>query len=445
MRVGVARWSQAHVRRLYWRAGFGATTHEAAHWARQGKHATLRHLLDTGGRARLVGKPPRVKGQPLDPENEWGHAALWWLDRMVRSSQPLEEKLTLFWHDHFATGGEDEPLMLAQNRVLRAHALGSFPQLLAGVTRGTAMQLFLSLADSDKTSPNENFARELMELFTLGGGYSEHDVREAARALTGFVSHWPDSGLPSVTYDPKRHDRGVKTIFGHRGHFDWRDVLRLCVAHPRHPPFLVDKLWAFFVNRPLDRTTRRSLVRAYTGSGHRVEPVVARILAHPALYRSLGEPDMVKSPVVYVAGALRMTGDHVRRDDWAWLLSSMGQMPFDPPSVAGWDWGEAWLSSNSVKIRHAAVNYLSDRGRLHVPDGGTPTKLSSKQAVARAWTATGRPWLSPATKAAAHRLAHHMLTGTDKGHGWMDLQQRADQTQRVLRQLFIAGPDGQVH
>ncbi len=154
---------------------------------------------------------------------------------------------------------------------------------------------------------------------------------------------------------------------------------------------------------------------------------------------------MVKSPVVYVAGALRMTGDHVRRDDWAWLLSSMGQLPFDPPSVAGWDWGEAWLSSNSVKIRHAAVNYLSDRGRLHVADGATPTKLSSKQAVARAWNATGRPWLSPATKGAAHRLAHHMLTGTDKAHGWMNLQQRADQTQRVLRQLFIAGPDGQVH
>ena len=115
----------------------------------------------------MVGPAPRANGKPLDPVNEWGHDMLWWLDKMVRSQRPLQEKLTLFWHDHFATRDQDAPLMLAQNRKLRQHALGTFPELLRTVTTDPAMQSFLSLVDSDKREPNENYARELMELFTL--------------------------------------------------------------------------------------------------------------------------------------------------------------------------------------------------------------------------------------------------------------------------------------
>jgi uncharacterized protein (DUF1800 family) len=177
-------WTEAHVRRLFWRAGFGATPLQASHWAAAGQAATLRWLL-SGGSDRLVGAEPRVDGKPLDPLNTWSHDALWWLDRMVRSQRPLVEKLTLFWHDHFATSDQDTLLMLAQNRLLRVHSRGSFRTLLGKVARDPAMQLFLSLTDNDKDAPNENFARELMELFTLGSGYTETDIREAARALTG--------------------------------------------------------------------------------------------------------------------------------------------------------------------------------------------------------------------------------------------------------------------
>jgi uncharacterized protein DUF1800 len=141
-------WTEAHVRRLFWRAGFGATPKEASRWAKTGKAATLRWLLD-GGSSKLVGPPPRVEGRGLDPVNEWGHDYLWWLDRMIRSQRPLDEKLTLFWHDHFATADQDTPLMLRQNRALRGRALGAFPKLLEAVTTDPAMLLFLSLADSD--------------------------------------------------------------------------------------------------------------------------------------------------------------------------------------------------------------------------------------------------------------------------------------------------------
>src|SRR3954454_6305781 len=196
-------WTEAHVRRVMWRAGFGARPDEIAKWTQAGKDATLRWLLNGGVGPELVGPAPRTQDGPLDPVNEWGHDGLWWLDRMVRSQRPLVEKMTLFWHDHFATRDQDQPLMLAQNRVLRSHALGSFRGLLGAVTTDPAMQSFLSLADSDRAHPNENFARELLELFTLGAdnGYSERDVREAARSLTGFRVHW-DQGRPfRVSFD----------------------------------------------------------------------------------------------------------------------------------------------------------------------------------------------------------------------------------------------------
>src|SRR4051812_19143615 len=170
-----ADWTEAHVRRLFWRAGFGARADEATRWAAAGKAATLSHVLNGGGTS-LSGPAPHTQDGKLDPVNEWGHDVLWWLDRMVRSNHPLQEKMTLFWHDHFSTRDQETPLMLAQNRMIRKNALGNFHKLLTGVTTDEAMGLWLSLLDSNKWAPNENYARELMELFTLGKGYTERDI-----------------------------------------------------------------------------------------------------------------------------------------------------------------------------------------------------------------------------------------------------------------------------
>jgi len=436
-------WSETHVRRLFWRAGFGATPTEAARWAQAGQDATIKHLLN-GPRAMNGPAPMR-----LDPLNEWSHRTLWWLDRMVRTQRPLEEKLTLFWHDHFATAGQDTPLMLAQNKMLRARALGSFRKLLGGVMRDPAMQLFLSLADSTKDAPNENFARELMELFTLGGGYTERDIREAARALTGFDSDWGKSGLQRIRFDPKQHDAGVKRIFGKRGRFGPDAVLDLVVAHPRHATFLTRKLWDFFVTEAPDRATQRALVRTYKQSGHRIAPVVERILRHPALYADLDAPAMVKCPLVYVAGTLRTAGAGVTVDDHAWLLELMGQMPFDPPSVAGWDWGPAWLTSQTL---HAGVRWANamvswtDQPPLEVPDGAGDPTLTPEQQVERALDGLGRPWISDATRRVLTDLAARYFADLVKP--WQQgkpKQERADMLQRALRHLLISGPDAHLH
>jgi uncharacterized protein (DUF1800 family) len=435
-------WTEAHVRRLFWRAGFGATPEEATRYAQAGMDATLRFVLRGDGGPELEGPAPTADGQPLDPVNEWGHDMLWWLDRMVRSRRPLVEKMTLFWHDHFATSDQDTPLMLAQNRTLRKHALGNFRTLLKAITRDPAMQLFLSLAGSTKWAPNENYAREVMELFALGSGYTERDIREAARALTGFEARWEDGNLRGIRYRRDWHDTGRKRIFGKRGNFDWRDVCDLVCNHKRHAPFLVEKLWKFFVTEPLDSTTRKSLVKTYTRAKLRIEPVVGAILAHPALYARLDRPDMVKSPIVFLAGTLRAVGGGVQRDSWTWISEGMGQRLFRPPSVAGWDWGPAWLSTNTMKSRFQAITYLmTDDGPLEVPDKKFAVGLPVADAIAEARAATGHPWTSPETDAALERLATTMVAGLKT---W-ERQHRADARQRALRHLLLSGPDAHLH
>jgi Protein of unknown function (DUF1800) len=435
-------WSEAHVRRLFWRAGFGATPAEAARWASAGQDATIHYLL--AGPKGLDGSAPLIDGKPLDPLNVWSHRALWWLDRMVRTRRPLEEKLTLFWHDHFATADQDTPLALAQNRMLRAHALGPFRKLLGGVTHDPAMQLFLSLADSTRWAPNENYARELMELFTLGGGYTERDIREAARALTGFRTKWGRSGLQRIWFDPAAHDGGVKRIFGHRGRFGAEDVLDLVVHHPRHAPFLTRKLWDFFIAEPPDAATARALARTYKHSKGRISAVVERILRHPALYARLDAPDMVKCPLVYVAGTLRLARIGVTIDDYAWLLDNMGQLPFDPPSVAGWDWGAAWLTSQSAKAGVSFANALlswNDHPPLEVPKGSGDVTLPPDAQLDRALDALGRPWISDATRRVLLDLAASFLSNLKS---W-ERQDRADMVQRALRNLILSGPDAHLH
>src|SRR4051812_27583894 len=352
-----------------WRAGVGATAHEARTWAHRGRAATLRWLLSpTGRKAPLL---PGPRPMALDPVNEYGHDVLWWLDRMVRTTRPLEEKMVLLWHDHFATRDVDTPLMLRQNALFRRRALGSFPALLSDVMQDPAMGSFLNLIGSYKDEPNENFARELMELFTLGegNGYTETDVREAARALTGIVKDKEIGGvLMSTRFEPENHDTGSKTIFGHRGHWGPHDVLRLCVGHHAHPEFLVRKLWSFYVDEPLPRSTRLRLQRVYVASRRHVKPVVAEILDHPLLYADLHQPTLVKAPAVAIAGMLRATRIGVKSDEWVWVMASMGQRLFAPPSVAGWDWGPAWMSSNGMRMRFTMANVALSQPQLKVED-----------------------------------------------------------------------------
>jgi uncharacterized protein (DUF1800 family) len=217
-----------------------------------------------------------------------------------------------------------------QNELFRANALGSFDTLVKGVTTDPAMLLWLSGNQNTKGRPNENYARELMELFTLGadrGAYTEADVREQARALTG----WRGSARQGFSYDPRRHDAGAKTVFGKTGAYDWQAACDLCLAHPLHPTFFVTRLWSYFVPTPPSATTVQGLAHAY--EGRKIRPVVEAILKHPDFHRG---PRMVKPAVVYNAGLLRTINRFVDTTRWWQLDQSAGMRLFYPPDVAGW-------------------------------------------------------------------------------------------------------------
>ena len=186
-------------------------------------------------------------------------------------------------------------------------------------------------------------------------------------------------------------------------------------------------------------------MRIYRTKKFAVKPVVAEILKHPALYANLDRPDMVKSPLVFLAGTLRTIGAGVERSSWTWLLDGMGQMPFRPPSVAGWDWGPAWLSTNTMKNRFTAVTYLfNDGGPLAVADGSVPVDLSPEDAVTRAWKAVGEPWVSDATRAALVQMASVAFSDI-RPNQTSRRQQRADMRERALRHLLLSGPDAHLH
>jgi uncharacterized protein (DUF1800 family) len=360
---------------------------------------------------------------------------------MVRSDRQLVERMTLVWHDWFATSDDgvgSQRLMLRQNKLLRGHALGSFAELLAGVTRDPAMLVWLSGIDNRRDAPNENYGREMMELFTLGAGrgYTEHDVREQARALTGFRVDWDDGvGLHNFRFDRKYHDGGVKRILGHRGRFDWRDSCHLCVRHPKHPSFLVSKLWSYFVPAPPGRHTRQALERLYVHGGYRVRPVVEAILRHPDLYRG---PRMVKPPVVYAAGMLRALGRGVDTDAWTWIGHLMGQQLFRPPNVSGWD-DARWLDSARWRARWIAA---ATAVRKHQIDGDADydERESAHEAVRKAIAFWGGPALSGTTRARLVAFAERCEGGIDER--WKRKSYRVLR-QNALRVLVATSPDMQ--
>jgi len=431
------RFGKPQAERLLWRAGFGPRPGEAEKLAKLGLEGAV-HKLTNPGRERLRGpKPHDDNGHPLAPFDAYGHDQLWWLDRMVRTSRPLAERMTLIWHDWFATSGDtsNARLMIRQNNLFRRHGLGSFSTLLTEVTRDPAMLLWLSGTDNSKDSPNENYGRELMELFTLGAGrgYSEQDVREQARALTGWRNDWDDNlGPVHFRYDRRRHDGGSKRIFGKRGHFDWKDSCHLCVHHRLHASFFVPKLWSYFIPTPPPRGTQRALQRLYVAHGHQVKPVVAAILKHPALYTG---PRMVKSPAVYTAGLLRALRRGIDTEAWTWLMQLAGQSLFYPPNVAGWD-DTRWLDTATFWARWEIASHAIRKRALDADKAKLPA--DSVKLTQRAEHFLGNPTVTGHTHAELKRFVKLALSDADDH--WKKRSYPA-LIENALRQLLASSPD----
>ena len=281
--------------------------------------------------------------------------ALWWANRMVTTPRPLEEKMTLFWHGHFATSEgkvRDYRLMLAQNRMLRRLATGNFRDLLLGIMRDPAMLVYLDNGQNVKDHPNENFGRELLELFTMGvGNYTERDIREASRAFTGWTND-----VTSFRFDSTLHDDGPKEFLGRQGRFGGEQLIDIILDQPATAEFIASKIYRFFVREDISMPMRKALGELLAESGYEIRPLLKTIFRSRDFYSSLSVGTQIKGPVQLVVSTYRKLG--VRRSptvpDFNQLTGRLGQSLLYPPNVAGWEGGRTWITPAS----------LLDRGNL---------------------------------------------------------------------------------
>ena len=347
-------WDLAKVGHLYRRAGFGATFAELQQGLADGPDKTIDRVLHGGPADPDFDETSEFMASERSmPAGTAGtQLAAWWLYRILRNPHPLREKLALFWHDHFATSltkVQNARYMLGQYRLIYRHALGDFRELLAEMSTDPAMMVWLDTVRSKKGKPNENYARELMELFSLGiGNYTEDDIREAARAFTGLSIR---DG--HAHFDPRQHDDTVKTVLGQKGQWKAEDIVRICLSRDASPRFVVAKLYRFLVSEaepPADEILE-PLAESYRESGFDTGKLVETILRSNWFFSPAAYRQRVKGPVEFAVGIVRGLEGNVGPLPLADALASLGQVLFAPPSVKGWDGGPTWLNAQTLLFR----------------------------------------------------------------------------------------------
>jgi uncharacterized protein (DUF1800 family) len=319
----------------------------------------------------------------------------WWLNRMLATPAPLQEKMTLFLHGHFATAANTKGIygldIIAQNELFRSYALGNWRALTHYVARDRAMLKWLDNARSVKAHPNENFARELMELFTLGiGNYTEQDVRESARAFTGFTFA---RRTGQFYFNAAQHDDDPKTFLGHTGNLNGDDVIDIIFAQPAAANWFATKLLAFFVYSDPEPELVEAVAELIRKNDFNMLPVMSTLLRSRVFYSDRSYRALVKSPVEFVVGTYQLFGVTQVTPEVIGDLNRMGQVPFHPPSVKGWDGGAQWLNTQTILARENFVSSLM----------AAPAMMQSKS-----WLTDSLP--GSATEA-AHRLSATILQG----------------------------------
>jgi uncharacterized protein (DUF1800 family) len=409
------------VAHLYRRAGFGATPDELDRAASAGYEATVDELLGglgagpdpTGDRlSPPVPAPPTAGSFPTagaaaarSRAAEVAALQHWWLDRMIVTSTPLREKLTLLWHGHFATGASkvrDARLMYLQNQLFRISGAGSFEALNQAVAKGGAMMAWLDTATDKVGHPNENFARELMELFTLGiGQYQEAEVQAAARAFTGWVY---DRHTDRWALRPRQHDDGRKTFLGRAADLGGEDIIDIAVHRPASAAFVTARVWSHLAYPVApDDPVVRDLVPVYA-TDLQIRDLVRAVFLHRAFRSPAARSGLVKQPIEYLVGAARALRldaalDHADRlatpapptaggapaarpvPSLVTLATAMGQTPFDPPNVGGWPQNQYWLNTGTASARLRAARLLAGRADLSAVADVAPARRAG--AVAR--------------------------------------------------------------
>ncbi|MFN9720065.1 MAG: DUF1800 family protein [Planctomycetota bacterium] len=349
-------WDLRAAAHLFRRAAFGATMVELQQVISKRPVDVVDELLDAVEPEAFVRSMQSLADSAVATGNVKQLSA-WWAYRMLATPAPALEKMTLFWHGHFATGADkvtDPILMLAQNQLLRSMAFGDFSKLLLEISRDPAMLIYLDSATNRKAHPNENYAREIMELFCLGEGqYTEADIRELARCFTGW-----EVKRGEFRFNRFQHDAGRKSFLGQSGEFGGEDGVRIVLEQKSAPEFLVSKLIRYFVrDEPAPEPALiEPLAEEMRASGMQIRPVVRRILSSRLFFESVGRK--VKSPAELAIGLLRCLSGSTNSFELAEAMQSIGQGLMYPPSVKGWDGGRTWINSSTLLGRSNLVRSL---------------------------------------------------------------------------------------
>jgi len=375
-------WDRAAAAHLLRRAGFGGSPAEIDRFAAMTLEQAVASLVDYEQITYECAPPAlddRVRTAPDRPalrdlselerrraqqerrqaeRRSFEEVRLWWLERMANSPRPLEEKLTLFWHGHFTSGMREvrrAAFMLEQNELLRRYALGNFHDLVLGVSRDRAMLVYLDGYRNVRRNPNENYARELLELYTLGtGNYSEGDVRAAARAFTGWT--FDDDGFRFI---PRNHDTGEKQFLGRRGNWDGYDIVEIVLEQPACSRFLSRKLLQFFVRPDPDRRLVERLALVIRRNNYELKPALRTLFQSRAFYHPDARGALVKSPVELLVGTARQLDiPLVNLAAGERALAAMGQELMQPPNVKGWDGGPRWINAATLYNRYNTIGVL---------------------------------------------------------------------------------------
>jgi uncharacterized protein (DUF1800 family) len=370
---------------LWWRAGFGPPADQLFQLPRQKPDDLFHELLKASEKKpiRFDTSDPELKewvmsDPPMGPAKMGGlkkeekqmirkqsvqdisRLNIRWLQEMTETPAQLREKMSLFWHGHFATKTGNIFYDQALLNVIREHALGNFRDLLINVSKSASMIQFLNNNQNKKSHPNENFARELMELFTVGrGNYSEQDVKEAARAFTG----WGTNLQGDYIFRPRLHDEGTKTFFGKTGNLTGEEVLEILLEQKQTAFFITRKIYRFFVSEQVEEERVAALAGAFYQSGYDIRALVISIFSSHWFYDPENMGTQIKSPVLWMVGIQRQLPMELKNPALQLILEHLlGQVLFSPPNVAGWSGGKHWIDSSSLMLRMQVpqIMYRSD-------------------------------------------------------------------------------------
>lgn len=361
---------------LNWRAGFGLSPEEwqvQKNWSRRKAIQYLfreakqvrqfKASLATGQSMLEMNKEARKEKRVKDRQQ----VALLntdWLKRMGNPQEPaLLERMSLFWHGHFACKIKTAPLATQQLNAIRSHALGNFRDLLLAIAKDVAMIRFLNNQQNRKGRPNENFARELLELFTMGRGhYSEKDIKEAARAFTG----WSSNLKGEYVFRSRQHDYGKKIFLGKTGDFNGEDIIDIILEQRETARFICQKIYCYFVNETPDSKRIDELAARFYTSNYEIEPLMRFIFESDWFYDKAHKGAKIKSPVDLVAGILRSLNVQFKNNRaLIFVERALGQILFDPPNVAGWNGGRAWIDNSTLMLRLNLPGYLLHSGSVN--------------------------------------------------------------------------------